>query len=133
MRDDPPKILGQGAHASVYKCYKKTDVEKKEPFAVKVAREPDEERRLAHQKEYKITSKMRHKNVIRATEYFFNELTEEIHIVMNYVEGQEVLDQIAEQPEGHYTEELAQRLFKQIMEGIAYLHSEDVVHRDIKP
>jgi serine/threonine protein kinase len=27
---------------------------------------------------------------------------------MNYVEGQEVLDQIAEQPEGHYTEERAQ-------------------------
>ena len=65
-------------------------------MAVKEAREPDEERRLAHQKEYKITSIMSHKNVINATEYFFNELTEEVHIVMDYVEGQEVLDQIAE-------------------------------------
>jgi predicted Ser/Thr protein kinase len=48
MFDEPPKKLGEGAHAAVYKCYKKTDIEKKAPFAVKVAREPDEERRLAH-------------------------------------------------------------------------------------
>ena len=46
--DEPRKVLGEGAHAAVYKCYKKEDIERKEPFAVKVAREPDEERRLAH-------------------------------------------------------------------------------------
>ena len=58
---------------------------------------------------------MRHENIIQSFDYFFNELTEEIHIVMNYVEGQEVLDQIAEQESGKYTEDSAQNLFKQIM------------------
>lgn len=41
---------------------------------------------------------------------------------MDYIEGIEVLDQIAQQPEGHYTEEKAKMLFKQILEGIQYLH-----------
>ena len=50
--DEPAKILGEGAHASVYKCYKKSDTEKIEPFAVKIAREPDEEKRMAHLKEF---------------------------------------------------------------------------------
>ena len=94
--DDPPKVLGQGMHATVYKCYKKSDDQKSEPFAVKAAREPDEEKRMAHAKEFKITHGLSHRNVIKATDYFFNELTEEIHLVMQYVEGQEVLDQIAE-------------------------------------
>lgn len=85
MYDDPKKILGQGQHATVFKCYRKDDINKEHPFAVKMAREPDEEKRLAHEKEYKLTNNLNHPNVIRSTDYFFNELTEEIHLVMNYV------------------------------------------------
>lgn len=92
MFDDPPKVLGQGMHAMVFKCYKISDKEKKFPFAAKVAREPDEEKRMAHEKEFKITNKMNHKNIVKSTDYFFDKLTEEIHLVMNYVQGQEVLD-----------------------------------------
>lgn len=32
-------------HASVYRCYKKDDVLKETPFAVKVSREDDEEKK----------------------------------------------------------------------------------------
>ena len=41
---------------------------------------------------------------------------------MDYIEGIEVLDQIAQQPHGWYTEDVARELFKQILEGIEYLH-----------
>jgi hypothetical protein len=35
-------------HATVYKCYLIDDVEKTKPYAVKVVREEDEEKILAH-------------------------------------------------------------------------------------
>jgi len=39
------KELGQGMHAQVYKCWKKEDNDKITPFAVKVSRENDEEKK----------------------------------------------------------------------------------------
>ena len=42
------KELGQGMHATVHKCFKISDTERKEPFAVKISRESDEEKKMAH-------------------------------------------------------------------------------------
>ena len=42
------KKLGEGMNAVVYLCYKKEDVDKETPFAVKVSRADDEERKEAH-------------------------------------------------------------------------------------
>ena len=92
-------------------------------MAVKIIREPDEEKRMAHRKEYDITRSLDHPNIVKSHKYFFNELTENVHIVMTFVDGKEVLDLIAEQPQGCYTEDDAKFLFRQIIEGIAYLHS----------
>ena len=37
--------LGEGGHASVYKCFLKSDKDMNTPFAVKIMRDPDEEKR----------------------------------------------------------------------------------------
>lgn len=39
------KLLGQGMHASVYKCFKIDDEEKTTPYAVKISKEDDEEKK----------------------------------------------------------------------------------------
>lgn len=41
---------------------------------------------------------------------------------MDYIDGQEVLDHLAAQPDHLYTEEMAKDVFKQVMNGLAYLH-----------
>ena len=43
-------------HAAVYKCFKKEDTLKQEPFAVKEIREDDEEKIVAHKNEYSISN-----------------------------------------------------------------------------
>ena len=127
------KKIGEGMHSQVYLCYRNDDTDRAKPLAVKISREDDEEKKLAHHKEFKITNSLDHKNIIKSLEMFDNPLTGEIHQIMDYVEGTEVLEAIANQVDGYYTEDCAKFLFKQYMEGIDYLHSQGVVHRDIKP
>lgn len=99
-------------HASVYKCFKIEDEEKNSPYAVKISKEDDEEKKQASINEFNMTNKLDHSNVIKSIEMFQNDFTGEIHQVMEYIEGKEVLDSIAEQPDGAYTEDKAKMLFK---------------------
>jgi serine/threonine protein kinase len=66
------------------------------PFAVKVSREADDEKRMAHRKEFEITKNLSHPNIIKSIEFFDNGPLDEIHQVMEYVDGLEVLDAITE-------------------------------------
>lgn len=60
-------------HASVYKCFLLTDEKKLQPFAVKIMREDDEEKLLAAKKEFEITKKLNHKNIVKSIELFVND------------------------------------------------------------
>lgn len=66
-------------HASVYKCFKKQDIAKKNPFAVKIVREDDDEKIEAHKKEYEITHTIKHPNIVYSIEIFVNNAKKEIH------------------------------------------------------
>ena len=50
------KKLGEGMNAVVNICYKIEDTDQKTPYAVKISRADDEERKNAHRKEFEITS-----------------------------------------------------------------------------
>ncbi len=67
---------------------------------------------MAHIKEFQITNSLNNKNIVKSIEFFDNGALDEIHQVMEYVEGMEVLDAISEQPQGCYTEKITRDLFK---------------------
>ena len=46
------KKIGEGMHSSVFKCYKIDDIDKLYPFAVKITRDDDEEKKQANRREF---------------------------------------------------------------------------------
>jgi hypothetical protein len=69
-------------HSSVFRCFKVDDKLKHFPFAVKITRDDDEEKKIANRNEYKISKNLIHRNIIRSTELFENDMTGEMHLVM---------------------------------------------------
>jgi serine/threonine protein kinase len=87
--------LGQGMHATVFMCFEKDDVHFERPYAVKISRESDEEKKLAHKNEYEILNHLSHENIVKNIKFYENDFKGEIYQVMEYIEGEEVLDNIA--------------------------------------
>ncbi|KAL8716171.1 MAG: hypothetical protein Q9220_000076 [cf. Caloplaca sp. 1 TL-2023] len=81
------------------------------------------------QREIIIMRLIEHPNVIRL--YDVREHKNELYLVLEYVEGGELFDHIANN--GGLPEEEAIRIFRQIIAGLEYCHRFNICHRDLKP
>ncbi|OMJ89269.1 hypothetical protein SteCoe_8564 [Stentor coeruleus] len=122
--------IGTGAFAEVWlvkhrrtgdvraaKIFKKSELSEEEVLSRSVFMEVD------------ILKSLDHPNVLKVYEYFEDE--ENFYIVMEYCEGGDVFDRLAQA--GTFTERYAARVMRFLLKGLCYLHSKRVVHRDIKP
>ncbi|GMF15464.1 unnamed protein product [Phytophthora fragariaefolia] len=80
-------------------------------------------------REIKILKRNRHQNVIQLYEVI--DSPDRIFLIMEHVDGGEMFEYIVahhriREPEAAY-------LFRQIVDGLAYLHSNEITHRDLKP
>jgi hypothetical protein len=66
-------------HASVFRCYKIEDTGNKQPLAVKIHRDDDEEKIIASKKEFEITYRLNHPNIVKSLEMFVNDQKKEVH------------------------------------------------------
>jgi len=81
------------------------------------------------EREIKIMKKLKHAHILPLIDVFENK--DYIFLVLELVTGGELFDKIVER--GNYSEKDASTIVRQILEAVAYLHSEGVVHRDLKP
>ncbi|CAM9325608.1 unnamed protein product, partial [Ectocarpus fasciculatus] len=125
------KRLGKGSYGSVYLCkHKKTG----ENFAVKiinVTRINSHSLRKLHL-EIAIMKALDHPNIIKLRGVFFGRRT--VSLVMDLCQGGELFDQLTgnSQNKKGFPEAYAARLIRFMLSSIGYLHSQGIMHRDIK-
>lgn len=78
--------------------------------------------------EVSILLKMRHQSVVKLFETF--ETSRHILLVMELCAGGDLLNYVRKRKK--LSEDCAKVLFKQIIEGLGYIHSKGILHRDIK-
>ncbi|KAI8146191.1 kinase-like domain-containing protein [Fennellomyces sp. T-0311] len=79
--------------------------------------------------ELDILKSVRHPHIVSMHGLY--ESKEAVYIVTDLASGGELFQQLLKK--GSYTEKDASNLVRQMLEGLSYLHDNDIVHRDIKP
>src|SRR6266446_338397 len=127
--DGKPVELGRGAMGVTYKAF---DVNLRCPVTLKVISERylgDEAARLRFLREARAAAKVRHQNV--ATVFHLGRTGENYFYAMEFVDG-ETLENLIKRS-GRLEVKLALEITTQVAAGLAAVHEQSLVHRDIKP
>lgn len=121
------KVLGSGMSGPVRLAKKKDSGTK---VAVKSFKKKGlgAEKRTEMQSETEIYLALDHPHVARLEHVF--ETSEDLHLVMEYMEGGELYDRLSSMKQ--YSEEMAAETTYQMLQALAYCHAHQVVHRDLK-
>ena len=120
-------IVGEGAYGIVYKCKNK---ETGKFVAIKKFKETDDELvQKTMKRELKMLQIIKHPNVVEFQEAFTNK--KNLFLVFEYVE-KNLLEVLEESPEG-LSPKLIKSFVYQMCKALQYLHSINMIHRDVKP
>lgn len=121
-------LIGEGAYGVVLKC--KCN-ENKEIVAIKKFKESEEDEivKKTTMREVKILKMLRHPTIVELKEAFRKKGI--VYLVFEYVQNN-LLEVLEKTPDG-LDPEFIRILMYQLLKGLAYMHSLNIIHRDIKP
>ena len=125
---EPLGVIGIGAYGIVLKAENR---ETGEIVAIKKFKESDSDStiRKISLREVKILKMVSHPNIVTLYESFKRK--EKLHLVFEFLD-KTVLEVLEKTPSGINPELIRKYLF-QLLKAIRYLHSNDIIHRDVKP
>jgi len=82
------------------------------------------------QREASIMSRLNHPRVVALFEVCSSK--EFFCLALDYFPGGTLCDLVQGHPEGKLDEDQTRMYFKQLVEGVSYIHSKGIIHRDIK-
>jgi len=125
--------LGEGAYSEVFLA---TSLETGDKVAIKRVQKLSKndlwtKRKGAQHDEIRLLMLVNHPKIIKLKEFF--ETRDKLYIVQEYCAGGSLSDMIRrEKKEGGLSETRAKNIFIQLLQAVNYLHSLNIVHRDIK-
>ena len=76
--------------------------------------------------------KLNHPSILNLKEYYVTEAENHVYVITEVLYGGAVLDAILKMKDERYTEAEAKVVVRRTLEGIDYMHSHLVIHRDLK-
>eukprot|EP00931_Biecheleriopsis_adriatica_P105666 TRINITY_DN80216_c0_g1_i1.p1 TRINITY_DN80216_c0_g1~~TRINITY_DN80216_c0_g1_i1.p1 ORF type:complete len:769 (-),score=190.58 TRINITY_DN80216_c0_g1_i1:61-2367(-) len=125
---DLGRVLGEGAFGVVYLCTKKGT---SDTFAVKMI-DKVETPLESIKAEADMLLKLKHPRVVALHSVYFEKVF--VCMVMDCYSGGDMIEGMRShwQAKGMIPQEKLKNILKQMVEGIAWIHSQSVVHRDVK-
>ena len=119
------KLLGVGTYGTVYLVQNKYT---KEYFAMKEIPKTSEDLLSDNEimDEIEILKNLDHPDIVRITEFYNTENS--YYLINEYCKYGELYEQV----KNEFSETQIAVMFRQILSGIAYLHSNNIIHRDLK-
>ena len=121
---DIKALIGRGSFSRVVRVEHRIT---KQPYAIKMVDRL--QGREVCESELHVLRRVRHMYIIQLIEVF--ESKDKLYMVMELATGGELFDRII--AKGNFTERDATRVLKMVLEGVQYLHSLGITHRDLKP
>lgn len=122
------EVLGKGSYAVVRKAHSKRY---KKDIAIKIIckkKAPEDFLTKFLPREIKVLKKIQHSNVLSLLEVI--ETNTRMYIITELAANGDLLEHI--RSNGAIAETTGKKLFRQLVDGVAYIHNKEIVHRDLK-
>lgn len=121
------EVVGQGAFATVKKAVERSTGK---TFAAKII----SKRKVMGNmdgvtRELEVLRKLNHPKIVRLKGFYEDD--EFYYLLMEFVSGGDLMDFVA--AHGSVGEDAGREITRQVLEGVKYIHSQGISHRDLKP